>query len=109
METSLRESLEETAAQHGASVNKNNGIYVPGASYSFAKKLQVAAAYRAALHSQDAFSINTIAKFCNVSWTFVDKVRKELIDFGRVRQPSEIRASKDILGGPGAKTLDEFD
>ena len=36
-------------------------------------------------------------------------MRKGLIDFGRVRQPSEIRASKDILRGPGAKKLDEFD
>ena len=109
MDPSLRESLEETATQHGALVNKNNGIYVQGASYSFAKKLEVAAAYRSALCSQNVISINKIAKFCSVSWTFVDKVRNELVKCGRVCKPSEIRASKDILRGPGAKTLDKFD
>ena len=37
--------MELFAAENGAYLNQNNGVYVRGQTYSFAKKLEVAAAY----------------------------------------------------------------
>ena len=100
---------EAFAARNGANSNANGGYYVRGATYGLAKKLQVAAAYEAARARSVSPSLNGIAKQCSVSWHFVEKIRDELLEHGRVRRPSEIQAAKDIPRGAGSKTLDEFD
>ena len=41
-----RRFLEAFAAKNGAHANQNSGVYVRGQRYSFAKKLEVAAAYQ---------------------------------------------------------------
>ena len=101
--------LLEFAARNGAFVNKNNGIYVSGQAYGFAKKLEIAAAYKEAEYLAPSPSINAIAKKCHVSWYFVDKIRSGLIVHGRVLRPSEISECKKIPRGAGSKTLNEFD
>ena len=37
--------LQQFAAENGACVNQNNGVYVRGQRYSFARKLEVAAMF----------------------------------------------------------------
>ncbi|KAL7554535.1 hypothetical protein ACHAWF_018025 [Thalassiosira exigua] len=101
------------AAELGASVNKNGGIYARGVSYGYAKKLEVAAEIKfvEALASREGKdpSLNAIAKRCRVGWHFVKKIQDELYFYGRVRRPSEILENKDILRGAGARTLDSLD
>ena len=41
-----RRFLEAFAAKNGAHANQDNGVYVRGQRYSFAKKLEVAAAHQ---------------------------------------------------------------
>ena len=107
--SSQSKSREEFAAQQGAYVNQNNGIYVRGESYGYAKKLEVAAVYRWAREKTAKPNLSKIARECSVSWHFVDKIKNELILNKRVLRPSVIRENKDIVRGPGAQTLDEFD
>lgn len=106
---SKSKSREQFAAEQGALVNQNNGIYVRGESYGYAKKLEVAAMYRWAREKNVKPNLNEIARECSVSWHFVNKIKNELIVNKKVLRPSVIRDNKDIVRGPGAKTLDEFD
>ena len=45
---SREDALCRLAEAHGASINRQGGVYVNGEAYSFTKKLEVAAAYQAA-------------------------------------------------------------
>ena len=105
--------LELFAAKNGAHLNQNNGVYVRGQRYSFAKKLEVAAAYeiassRARQQGKTA-KPGSIAKLCRVSNDFVVKIRRELMVHGRVLPPSDVLGGVGAQRGAGARTLDQFD
>ena len=59
-----RRFLEAFAAKNGAHANQNNGVYVRGQRYSFAKKLEVAAAHQFADASSHPFGrkVSSISK-----------------------------------------------
>jgi len=107
----VRSEREAFAASQGASINANNGIYVNGQSYGLAKKLEVAAVLKG--EERRAYpqspSINAIAQKCQCSWSFVEKIRLELLHHGRVIPPSEIIKNRDGPRGAGSKSLNEFD
>ena len=99
------------AIQLGADVNQHGGIYDRGRSYGYAKKVEVALAYKDALEASggEEPSIRRLMKHCKVSWHFVNKVRKELKRYDRVLRPEEIYQNRGGAKGPGSKTLDNID
>ena len=82
---------------------------IPGESYGFARKLQVAVEIEIQKVADQLISINAIAKQCHVSWFFVNKVNNEIIEHGRVLRPFEICVKRDVPRGPGSLSLDKFD
>ena len=87
-------------SRHGAVGNKNNGIYILGESYGFARKRQVAVEIEIQKVADQQISINAIAKQCHVSWVFVNKVNNEMIEHGRVLRSSEIYVRRGVICGP---------
>ena len=63
--------LEQFAAKNGACANQNDGVYVRGQRYSFAKKLEVAAAFQLASsrarRNGKSVKPGIVAKDCGVS------------------------------------------
>ena len=85
---SHEDALCRLAEAHGASVNRQGGVYVNGEAYSFTKKLEVAAAYQAARDENDG-------ERPNISQ--------------RILRPADIQQNKSHSRGPGSRSLDEYD
>ena len=100
------------ASLHGTRVNQHGGIYNQGVSFSFAKKVEIAAAYEAAKTANNGGNRpnqTALAAYCRVSRKTIQKVERELEQYGRVLNPAEIQANRDVPRGPGSKALDEID
>ena len=75
-------------AAHGARVNANGGIFIPGAPYGYERKLEVASAYLRGLEQNPPATIASVSRGCR---SFVTKVIDELnANGGRILRPSEI-------------------
>jgi hypothetical protein len=83
-------SDDDIIAEHGARENANGGIFIPGASYGYEKKLEVAAAYHRGLEMNPPATVTSISRECKVGQKFVDKVLEELNVNGRVLRPTDI-------------------
>ena len=83
---SHEDALCRLAEAHGASVNRQGGVYVNGEAYSFTKKLEVAAAYQAARDENDGErpNISQLGRDLSVSRTFIQKKEVELQNCGRI-------------------------
>jgi hypothetical protein len=93
------------AASYGLAYNENGGMFKRGLSYDITKKLAVSAVIR---EQGSSLVISEVARRCNVSWGFVQKVWEEMIENdGRVVDPSTVRQSR--VEGPGVKSLTEYD
>ena len=101
----------EFAANHGAVVNRNGGMYLPGRAHSYLKKVEVAHAYQtaASLSPSGRPNLRAVAEQCQVDPSFVVKVEEELWVHGRILHPDEIRLSSDAPIGPGSLTLSSID
>ena len=64
------------ASLHGTRVNQHGGIYNQGVSFSFEKKVEIAAAYEAAKAANGGNRLNqtTLAAYCRVSRKTIQKV-----------------------------------
>lgn len=103
------------ARMGGGSINKNDGTYMQGESYGYAIKMRVAVEYNIEKNrlrydgTGGSVNINQLAKRCQVSWGFANKIKKEVELHGRILRPSEIQQNRDVPRGAGAIVLDEFD
>ena len=103
-------NLPDITTQYGFNINANHGVYLHGRSYGYEKKVEVAAALITAQNEMGGGRPNIliIGQQCKVGWHFVNKIEKELAEYGRVLNPNEIPSQRAITG-PGSKMLDEFD
>ena len=103
--------MDEILAQSGVSINEHGGLYENGKALDVTTKIRVAKAYSSAKAKNNGVepSINRIARDCQVSWHFANKVRTELLVHGRILTPREIRRNSAAPRGPGAKTLSSYD
>ena len=99
---------------HRLLTNKNGGQYVRGTSYDLATKLRVADAIQIAENSSN-FVVHRVAQSCGVSDKFVNKVKGELDEHGRVLTAKErkryLKENRIDSGetGVGSRSLDSFD
>ena len=82
-----------------------------GQGHSHLKKLEVAAAYNAAMADNGGLrpNISALQRDCKVSRMFVRRIELELEGHQRILHPSETRRNGAGPSGPGARTLDEID
>jgi hypothetical protein len=85
---------DDLIAAHGARVNANGGIFIPGTPYGYEKKLEVASAYLCGLEQNPPATIASVSRKCKVGRAFVTKVLDELNANGRVLRPVEIQREK---------------
>jgi hypothetical protein len=99
------------AADNGAQLNSNNGMYLPGRSYPYLKKLEVDRCYEqlAAFTLFGRPNLNEVARLCQVDSSFVARIETERWLHGRILHPDEIRLSHNAAVGPGALTLTTFE
>ena len=73
---SREDALCRLAEAHGASINRQGGVYVNGEAYSFTKKLQVAATYQAARDENggERPNISQLGRKLSVSRTFIQRL-----------------------------------
>ena len=102
---------ETITASLGAKLNQYGGVYISGQAYDYRKKIEVAASYHAAKANNggERPNISELARDCHVSRKFVEKIEKELQNYGRVVDPKDILQNKEGPIGPGSKTIDEND
>ena len=99
------------AADNGALVNSNDGMYLPGRDYSYLKKLEIDRCYEQ-LAASTLFgrpNLNEVARRCQVDKSTVVRIETERWLHGRILHPDEIRLSRNAAVGPGALTLTIFE
>ena len=98
------------ASLHGFTISEQGRVYRPGVALTFSKKVAISIKY---LKAQELGAcrpnILALSRECNVSRASMLKVERELLTFGRVLDPDEIRANLDIPTGPGSKSLSDLD
>lgn len=97
---------------HGAERNVHGGLYIRGRAHDILRKLQVAEEYNAAAAARGGNvrpNISNIAEKMKVSESFVVKIEGELLAYGSVLSPEEIRTNAIRQRGPGAYTLTDVD
>jgi hypothetical protein len=107
-----QDNLEASiASQHGLAVNQRNRSYRNGAALTYEQKVSIATKYlrakQAALGTRP--NITQLANECDVSRSTISKVEGELLSFGRVLDPKDIRANRNIPLGPGSLSLRDID
>ena len=106
----LEQAQREVFHSHGFLINSNGGVYAPGTSLGYTKKVEVASVYEKA--RQDVGkrpNISVIARECAVSTWFVRKVESELNEFGRVLKKNEMPKRRAGPTGPCSQSLDDND
>ena len=101
---------------HGLSQNKNGGSYIRGATYDLPTKLRVADAIHLAERNDGRLVVSRIANACGVSDKYVNTVRDEMYEYGRVLSPKEKKALRkenrkrsSEKTGVGTFTISTFD
>ena len=101
---------------HGLSLNSNGGSYIRGATYDLTTKLRVADAIHLAERNGGKVVVSRIASACGVSDKYVNTVRFEMYEHGRVLSPKEKKAmrkqERESNGGKygvGSFTISTFD
>ncbi|KAL7546455.1 hypothetical protein ACHAWF_009789 [Thalassiosira exigua] len=99
----------DVARSLGAEINQQGGIYIPRKAYDYRKKSEVAARYERAKEENGGprHNIRALSRQCGVGRRFVDKVEKELEQYGRVLDPGEVYRNREGPIGPGSKAIDE--
>ena len=97
------------AGQYGLSVNQHNRVYQNGRALTLEQKILIASSYLQAKSEANGSrpNIQHLADQCRVSRSTVTKIEEELMQYGRVRSPEEIRNTRDAPAGPGSIVLDD--
>lgn len=102
---------EQLAVSAGREVNSHGRFYQNGAAYSVEAKLAIANTYQqlARTSKYGRPNLSQIAREHCVDVKTVKKVEDELLVYGRVRCPNEIRANADRPVGPGSICLNPIE
>ena len=105
------ELSRQVAAAHGLLVSSHNRVYQSGVALQAGPKVSIGIEYLKAQAEVDGArpNISHLAERCQVSRSTIRKVETELLTFGRIRDPIEIRENRDAPVGPGVLSLDELD
>ena len=116
----MGDTLRDVALANGYQVNAHGGVYKSGGSYGHAKKIEVAAAYISARNSNGWArpKILPIARECQVDESYVRKVEREIVAYGRILAEGEKPPRNDdddeeetehhATSGPGSRSLDDY-
>lgn len=106
-----KELTRHIAATHGLSVNLHNRVYQNGAASLVDQKVSIEIQYLKALGENNGArpNISRLAEKCEVARSTIRKVESELLTYGRVLDPKEIRENRGIPVGPGVLSLDDID
>ena len=106
----MTDNAASFAADHGLSVNSSNRVYKRGKALSYSEKVQIGheiqQAEGALLPGQE-LNYRELGRVCRVSKNTVAKIHNELEEYGRIRSPEEIQASKNVARGPGSVVLSD--
>jgi len=99
------------AVRHGLSTNAYGRAYRNGSALSFEQKVHISNSYlqaKAANHGNRPI-ITALARQCQVTRGTIVKIERELFTVGRVIEPKEILANRDLPSGPGSISLSDLD